>query len=149
MTPKRQRLYIVIAALSLLSASAGLALYGLSDNLVFFYSPKDIAEQGITPGQRFRLGGLVEAGSVSHDETNPVIRFVVTDTVATLPVAFAGTPPALFREGQGVIAEGAIDAAGVFIADTLLAKHDETYMPKEVADALKDAGHWQGDGETP
>ena len=147
MKPKHQRLAIVGVALVFLSAAAGLVLYDLSDNMVFFHSPKDVAAKEIGPGQRFRLGGLVAEGSVDKDDSDPVVRFTVTDTAADVRVVYAGLLPALFREGQGVVAEGMLDETGLFVADTLLAKHDENYMPKEVAEALKEAGTWQGNDE--
>ncbi len=108
-----------------------------------------VAEKHIPAGKRFRLGGLVSQGSLVHGD-NLAVRFQVSDGSATLPVSYKGILPDLFREGQGVVAEGALDASGVFRADTVLAKHDETYMPKDVADALKKQGHWKddyGDGE--
>jgi cytochrome c-type biogenesis protein CcmE len=111
---------------------------------VFFSTPSMAAEKQIPPGKRFRLGGLVQAGSLVRGE-NLAVTFAVADGSKTLNVAYKGILPDLFREGQGVIAEGAIDATGVFKADTVLAKHDETYMPKEVADALKKQGHWKDD----
>jgi cytochrome c-type biogenesis protein CcmE len=101
-----------------------------------------VAEKHIQPGKRFRLGGLVQPGSLVHGE-NLAITFQVADGSATLPVSYRGILPDLFREGQGVVAEGALDSSGVFRADTVLAKHDENYMPKDVADALKKQGHWK------
>jgi cytochrome c-type biogenesis protein CcmE len=103
-----------------------------------------VAEQHIAKGRRFRLGGLVQPGSLKHGD-NLAVTFDVADGEARLPVSYNGILPDLFREGQGVVAEGALDASGVFRADTVLAKHDETYMPKEVADALKKQGHWKDD----
>jgi cytochrome c-type biogenesis protein CcmE len=103
-----------------------------------------LVEKHIKPGQRMRIGGLVKEGSVSRSD-NLAVRFEVTDGTSTLTVAYQGLLPDLFREGQGVVAEGALDANGTFRADSVLAKHDETYMPKEVAEALKKQGHWQED----
>ena len=141
MTPKRRRLWLLVASLSVLGAAAALILTALNDNLVFFYSPSQVAEKNIAPDRRFRLGGLVEAGSVQKNGEE--VRFTVTDTHKTLPVVYRGLLPDLFREGQGVIAEGALRADGVFVAREVLAKHDENYMPPEVAKAIKDAGQWK------
>ena len=142
MTRKQQRTSLILGGLAALGIAAGLILYGLSDTIVFFYTPAEVAEKGIGPGTRFRLGGLVEAGSLVKGEGH-LVRFVVTDTHKTLPVIYSGILPDLFREGQGVVAEGRIGSDGTFEADTVLAKHDETYMPKEVADALKARGVWK------
>jgi cytochrome c-type biogenesis protein CcmE len=144
MTRKQRRLTVIGAALSVLALAAGLACYALRDSIVFFSTPTTVAGQRIAPGQRFRLGGLVQPGSLKPGD-NLTVTFEVADGNAKLPVAYQGTLPDLFREGQGVVAEGALDASGVFKADTVLAKHDETYMPKEVADALKKQGHWKDD----
>ncbi len=143
MTRKKKRLAMIAAGGLLLALTAALVLVALRDQIVFFYSPGDLTETTVPPGTRFRLGGLVAEGSVERAEGTPDIRFVITDTVETVPVAFSGILPDLFREGQGVIAEGAFDGAGTFVADTVLAKHDETYMPREVADSLKERGLWQ------
>ena len=142
MTRKQQRIAIIIAGLALLGVATGLVLYALDETMVFFHTPSDVAEKGIAPGTRFRLGGLVETGSVVRGQGTGV-QFIVTDTEKTLPVAFTGILPDLFREGQGVVAEGTLNGAGTFVADSVLAKHDENYMPKEVADALKAQGVWQ------
>jgi cytochrome c-type biogenesis protein CcmE len=119
-------------------------LNALRDSIVFFSTPVMVSEKHIQPGQRFRLGGLVVTDSLVRGD-NLQVTFKVTDGTAALPVAYKGILPDLFREGQGVVAEGALDSSGVFRADTVLAKHDETYMPKEVADALKKQGHWKDD----
>ena len=142
MTRKQQRVAILIGGLGLLGFATGLVLYALDETMVFFHTPSDIAEKAIPAGTRFRLGGLVETGSVVRGNGTSV-QFIVTDTLTTLPVAFTGILPDLFREGQGVVAEGRLNGQGVFEADSVLAKHDETYMPKEVADALKARGVWQ------
>ena len=131
-------------AMAVLAIAVALVLNALRDSIVFFSTPVMVAEQHIPTGKRFRLGGLVQPGSLVRGD-NLAVRFEVSDGSATLPVAFQGILPDLFREGQGVVAEGALDGAGVFKADTVLAKHDETYMPKEVADALKKQGHWKDD----
>ncbi|MFO1160042.1 MAG: cytochrome c maturation protein CcmE [Reyranellaceae bacterium] len=141
MTPKRRRLWLLAGSLVTLGAAAALVLTALNDNLVFFYSPSQIAEKAIAPERRFRLGGLVEAGSVQKNGEE--VRFVVTDTHKTLAVVYRGLLPDLFREGQGVVAEGSLRADGVFVAREVLAKHDENYMPPEVAKAIKDAGQWK------
>ncbi len=132
----------------MLGLAVGLVLFALEDSIVFFYSPSDIVEKKIKPGQRIRLGGLVEEGSVKRGE-NTTIQFTVTDTAKTISVMYTGVLPDLFREGQGVVTEGKLGSDGVFIADSVLAKHDENYMPPEVADALKKQGVWQGEGNKP
>jgi cytochrome c-type biogenesis protein CcmE len=144
MTRKQRRLTMIGGSLAVLAIAAALVLNALRDSIVFFSTPVMVAEQHIPPGKRFRLGGLVQPGSLVRGD-NLAIKFEVSDGSATLPVAFQGILPDLFREGQGVVAEGALDGAGVFKADTVLAKHDETYMPKDVADALKKQGHWKDD----
>jgi cytochrome c-type biogenesis protein CcmE len=142
MTRKQRRLVLIGAALGVLGLAAALVLSALRDSIVFFNSPTDVVQKQVAPGTRFRLGGLVAQGSVARaDSLN--VRFDVTDGNTTVPVRYKGILPDLFREGQGVVAEGALDGAGLFLADTVLAKHDETYMPKEVADALKKQGHWK------
>jgi cytochrome c-type biogenesis protein CcmE len=145
MTRKQRRLVLIGSALTVLAIAAALVLNALRDSIVFFSTPSMAAEKNIQPGQRFRLGGLVQPGSLVRGEQLQV-RFAVTDGNASLPVVFTGILPDLFREGQGVISEGALDPSGVFKADTVLAKHDETYMPKDVADALKKQGHWKAEG---
>ena len=141
MTPKRKRLWLLVGSLAVLGVAVTLVLTALNDNLVFFYSPTQVAEKKIAPERRFRLGGLVEAGSVTKAGTET--RFVVTDTQKTVPVVYRGILPDLFREGQGVVAEGSLGPDGVFVAREVLAKHDENYMPPEVAKAIKDAGQWK------
>ena len=148
MTRKQRRLTLIGCALAVLGFAAALVLYSLSDSIVFFSTPSMAAEQHIAPGKRFRLGGLVQPGSLKRGD-NLAVTFEVADAKAKLPVAYKGILPDLFREGQGVVAEGALDSSGVFRADTVLAKHDERYMPKEVADALKKQGHWKDDYVTP
>ena len=145
MTRKQRRLVLIGSSLAVLAVAAALVLNALRDSIVFFSTPTMAAERKIQPGQRFRLGGLVQPGSLVRGEQLQV-KFVVTDGSATLPVVYSGILPDLFREGQGIVSEGALDAAGVFKADTVLAKHDETYMPREVADSLKKQGHWKPDG---
>ena len=141
MAPKRQRLYLVIGGLALLGVAAALVLLAFEDSLVFFYSPSEVIAQDVPADRRFRLGGLVEEHSVVREGVT--IRFRVTDLAHTIPVTFEGLLPDLFREGQGIVAEGTLDGNGVFAAAEVLAKHDEAYMPPEVADALKKAGRWR------
>ncbi|MGC2810559.1 MAG: cytochrome c maturation protein CcmE [Bradyrhizobium sp.] len=144
MTRRQRRLTMIGGSLAVLGIAAALVLNAMRDSIVFFSTPAVVVEKHIPAGRRFRLGGLVEPGSLVRGD-NLTVSFKVGDGHATLPVAYQGILPDLFREGQGVVAEGALDAAGVFRADTVLAKHDETYMPKEVADALKKQGRWKGD----
>jgi cytochrome c-type biogenesis protein CcmE len=142
MTRKQTRTAIILASLAVLGLAAGLILYAIRDTIVFFYTPSEISEKAVKPGTRFRLGGLVETGTLKQGE-NAVYTFAVTDTVANMPVSYTGQLPDLFREGQGVVAEGVLQADGSFVADTVLAKHDENYMPKDVADKLREKGVWQ------
>jgi cytochrome c-type biogenesis protein CcmE len=141
MTRKQRRLTMIGCALAVLAFAAGLVLYGFRSSIVFFSTPSMASEQHIAPGQRFRLGGLVQPGSLICGDKS--VTFDVADGNTRLRVAYTGILPDLFREGQGVIAEGALDPSGTFKADTVLAKHDETYMPKSVADELKKQGHWK------
>jgi len=141
MTRKRRRLYFVMLGLLGLGAGTALVLTAFQDNIVFFRSPTEIAAGKVQPAQRVRIGGLVEKDSVVKDGEN--VTFAVTDMAATLKVRYTGLLPDLFREGQGIVAEGALGTDGVFVASEVLAKHDENYMPREVADALKKSGHWQ------
>jgi cytochrome c-type biogenesis protein CcmE len=142
MTRKQRRLVLIVLAGIVLAVAAGLILYALSDRIVFFNSPSDVAAGKMPPGTRIRMGGLVLDGSVVKSADGKV-TFTVTDGNANIPVAFTGILPDLFREGQGVVAEGALMADGSLDADTVLAKHDERYMPKEVVDALKESGRWE------
>jgi cytochrome c-type biogenesis protein CcmE len=142
MTRKQRHLVLIGTAAGVLAIALGLVLNALRDSIVFFNSPTDLMEKHVQAGQRMRIGGLVKEGTVVRSE-NLAVRFEVTDGTSTIPVAYRGLLPDLFREGQGVVAEGALDGAGTFRADTILAKHDETYMPKEVADALKKQGRWK------
>lgn len=146
MTRKQRRLTLIGAAGLVLAVAAGLVLFALKDQIVFFYSPTDIAGKDLAAGTRIRLGGLVEEGSVEKNDGGAV-SFTITDAQNRMNVSFVGILPDLFREGQGVIAEGTLDADGGFKADNVLAKHDETYMPREVADVLKEQGVWQGEEE--
>jgi cytochrome c-type biogenesis protein CcmE len=140
MTRKKKRLTLIIAAMAVLGSALGLVLYALRDNIVFFYGPSEIVAKDLPPGTRVRIGGLVKTGSVVHDGTD--VRFDVTDGKHEVAVTYDGALPDLFREGQGVVAEGVLSAGGL-TASEVLAKHDERYMPKEVVDALKKSGRWQ------
>ena len=144
MTRKQRRGVLIGTALAVLAVAVALVLVAMRDSIVFFYSPSEVAEKQLAPGVRFRLGGLVENGSVARSE-GTTVRFVVTDRAKELPVTFTGVLPDLFREGQGVVAEGTLQPDGVFHADSVLAKHDEKYMPPEVAAKLKAQGVWRGD----
>ena len=147
MKRKHRRLTFILTGLVLLGAAAGLVLVAFEDSLVFFYSPTDLTEKDIPEGRRFRIGGLVEEGSVTRLADGLTVSFRVTDLSKTVPVTYKGVLPDLFREGQGVVAEGYLDASGVFTAEMVLAKHDENYMPPEVADALRASGQWKGADE--
>lgn len=144
MTRKRRRLWILLACGLGIGSAAALALSAFRDNLVFFLAPSDIATKAPMAGRSFRLGGLVEQGSVQRttDDGHPQARFRVTDGKASVEVSYTGILPDLFREGQGIVALGTLEPDGTFRASDVLAKHDETYMPKEVVDALKKSGHW-------
>ena len=148
MTRKQRRLTLIGGSLAVLALAAVLVLSALKDSIVFFNSPTDIAQKQLKPGTRVRIGGLVKPGSLQRGE-NLNIRFAVTDGDHDIAVRFQGIVPDLFREGQGVVTEGKIEADGSFLADSVLAKHDERYMPREVVDALKKSGRWQeGDMKT-
>lgn len=139
MTRKQKRGVLIGSGVAVLTAAAILVMFALKDSVVFFHTPSDIVEKKIAPGQRIRLGGLVSAGSVKRGEGLRV-SFTVTDTLKEIPVTFDNVLPDLFREGQGVVAEGQLTAAGVFAADSVLAKHDENYMPPEVKKSLEARG---------
>jgi cytochrome c-type biogenesis protein CcmE len=143
MKRKHKRLSFVVLGLLALGAAAALVLTAFEDNIVFFFSPTEIAAKDVRPDQRLRVGGLVEAGSVTKADGGAITNFVVTDLTAKLKISYRGILPDLFREGQGIVAEGYY-SNGVFTATEVLAKHDETYMPKEVADALQKSGKWKG-----
>ena len=143
MTRRKRRLILIAVAGSVLAAAAALVLVALNDRIVFFYSPSDIVAKAPPSGARLRLGGLVAQGSVERVSDGSV-SFAVTDAAQTVQVTYRGLLPDLFREGQGVVAEGVLTRAGTLTADNVLAKHDENYMPREVAEALKKQGVWQG-----
>lgn len=143
MTRRQTRMAIIGGGLGLLALATGLMLFALSETIVFFYTPSDLTDKQVAAGQRIRLGGLVAKGSVVRGAGTKV-EFAVTDTIKTVKVVYEGVLPDLFREEQGVVTEGRLDASGSFIADSVLAKHDETYMPPEVTKSLKEKGVWQG-----
>jgi len=142
MTRKQRRLTLIGGSLGVLALAAVLVLSALKDSIVFFNSPTDVVEKHVVPGTRIRLGGLVKEGSVQRGD-NLTVRFEVTDGNKAVSVSYQGILPDLFREGQGVVTEGTIEPGGAFKADSVLAKHDERYMPKEVVDALKKQGRWE------
>jgi cytochrome c-type biogenesis protein CcmE len=144
---KKQRLYVVIGSLALLGGAAALVLTALDQNVAFFVTPTQVAAREVPDARNFRIGGLVVEGSITHD-ANGTVHFRLTDTNSEVPVQYAGVLPDLFREGQGIVAQGQLDG-GVFLAKEVLAKHDENYMPKEVVDSLKASGVWQHEGDTP
>jgi cytochrome c-type biogenesis protein CcmE len=146
MTRKQQRLGMLTLGMAALAGATALVLTAFSSNLVFFYSPSDLKTQAISTDRRVRIGGLVEKQSVSRAEGGPTVSFRVTDGKTDIPVVYQGILPDLFREGQGVVAEGRLEPNGVFAASTVLAKHDEKYMPREVVAALKKSGHWEEGG---
>ena len=150
MSRRQRRATFIGLGVGILCFATFLVLFALRDAVVGFHMPKDVVEKAIPAGQRIRLGGLVAADSVKRGE-GLTVQFGVTDTIKTITVSYTGILPDLFREGQGVVTEGKLDAAGHFHADTVLAKHDENYMPPEVAKALKEQGVWQhaGPGKGP
>jgi cytochrome c-type biogenesis protein CcmE len=147
MTRKQRRATFIALGVGILGLAVFLVLFALRDTIVFFHTPKEVVEKQIPAGKRIRLGGLVAEGSLERGQ-GLTVSFAITDTQQTIPVSYTGILPDLFREGQGVVAEGKLDPAGRFFADTVLAKHDENYMPPEVAKALKQQGVWQ-DGSKP
>ncbi|WP_419913248.1 cytochrome c maturation protein CcmE [Hoeflea sp.] len=147
MTRKQKRLAVIAGGVGVVGVAVLLVLFALQEQIVYFHSPTDIAEKPVDPGTRIRLGGLVAEDSVNRGQ-GTAVEFAVTDTANTVEISYNGILPDLFREGQGVVVEGVFRPGNSqFVADTVLAKHDETYMPKEVADSLKAQGVWQGDGE--
>jgi cytochrome c-type biogenesis protein CcmE len=146
LTRRGRRLSLIAVALVVVGAAAAIALYALRDNIVFFLSPTEVVEKAVQPGTRLRVGGLVKAASLVK-LSGENVTFVVTDGANEVKVAYQGLLPDLFREGQGVVAEGVLDKPGEMRAETILAKHDERYMPREVVEALKKQGRWQeGEG---
>ena len=148
MKRKNKRLSLISAGMLALAGAVALILMAFEDNIVFFYSPTEIVQKQLRPEQRLRLGGLVEAGSVVSSNGSPVITFNVTDLTTSVSISFKGILPDLFKEGQGIVAQGNY-RDGRFFAEEVLAKHDEQYMPKEIAEALKKSGKWKGDAKSP
>lgn len=148
MTRKQKRLAVIAGGLAILGSAVGLIAFALSDKITFFYTPSDVAEKAVEQGRRIRLGGMVEQGSWKKGEGTENV-FVVTDTLKSLTVSYNGVLPDLFREGQGVVTEGVLLADGSLAADTVLAKHDENYMPREVSESLKARGVKLGEGAGP
>ena len=146
MRPKRRRLILVGLGMLALAGAAALALTAFQENLIFFYSPSDLAKRELPPARPIRLGGRVEEESVIRQADGLTVAFRITDLSESVPVVYKGILPDLFREGQGVVTEGTLGPDGVFVASEVLAKHDETYMPPEVAEALKAAGQWRDEG---
>ena len=141
MKPRHKRLIAIVAGVALLGVAAGLVLNALQSNVAFFFSPSQVAAGEAPRDRAFRIGGMVQTGSVKRSKENLDVSFVVTDTAHNIPVTYKGLLPDLFREGKGVVAQGRLDAVGVFAATEVLAKHDENYMPPEAAAALEKAGH--------
>lgn len=144
MTRKGRRLALIACAGAVLAVAVGLVLYAMNDTIVFFRAPSEIAALNLPPGSRLRLGGLVKEGSIERGQ-DQTVTFAVMDATASMQVRYRGLLPDLFREGQGVVAEGVLEPSGDFRADTVLAKHDEKYMPREVSDTLKKQGYWRHD----
>jgi len=143
MKPRHKKLVIIFVSVAALGLSAKLVLDAFQSNLVFFFSPTQVAANEAPRGKSFRIGGLVEKGSVKRQSDGITVNFVVTDTAKVIPVVYTGILPDLFKEGKGVVAQGKLSADGVFRADEVLAKHDENYMPPEAADALEQASKAQ------
>jgi cytochrome c-type biogenesis protein CcmE len=146
MTRKQKRLSVIAGGLAFLGAATGLTFYALGQKASYFYMPADLTAASLQPGQRIRLGGLVEKGTIERGQ-GTTVAFSVTDNQKQVKVTYTGILPDLFREEQGVITEGTFRPDGVFVADSVLAKHDENYMPKEVAEGLKAKGVWAGEQE--
>lgn len=145
MTRKQKRLTMILSGLAVIGLAVGLVLYALSGTITFFHTPSDLAAAGVKAGQRIRLGGMVADGSVEKGP-GTLTHFTVTDQIGAVKVSYNGILPDLFREGQGVVTEGALQTDGSFLADTVLAKHDENYMPRELAESLKEKGVKLGKG---
>lgn len=146
MKPKHKRLLLISGGMAFLAGAVALALVALTDSIVYFYTPSQLQAKGVKPGQYLRLGGFVKEKSVVKLANGKGVEFVVIDRDESVKVRFGGILPDLFREGQGVVAEGRLEKAGLFTADRVLAKHDETYMPRELADELKKQGIWHRPG---
>jgi cytochrome c-type biogenesis protein CcmE len=148
MTRKQRRATLIAVGLGVLAVALALVLYALRDTMMFFYTPTELARQNVQPGVDIRLGGLVAKDSVKRGQ-GTMVEFTVMDANRSIPVVYNGILPDLFREGQGVVTIGRLDQSGRFVASSVLARHDETYMPPEVAKALKEQGVWQGDAKAP
>jgi len=146
MTPRRKRMYVVLGILGGVAASVSLAVMASRENIMFYFDPTQVVEGKAPQAKRFRIGGMVVKGSVDRKPGDLQVRFVLTDFAHEVPVEYTGVLPDLFREGQGIIAHGTMNSRGAFVADEVLAKHDEKYMPPEVVDALKRAGRWKEGG---
>jgi len=146
MTPRRKRIYLVLGVVAGVAIAAALALQAFRSNVMFFFDPTQVTAGEVTTGQRFRLGGMVEVGSVKRESGSLEVNFVVTDFKHQVPVRYTGVLPDLFKENSGVVAHGRLDAAGTFVADEVLAKHDENYMPPEVTRSLKKGESRLGQG---
>ena len=140
MTPRKKRLLFIVAGVALVGAAVGLVLFALKNNVSLYFTPTQVYNKEAPQGRSFRIGGLVEAGSVQREKDGLTVRFNITDTVQTMPVIYKGILPDLFKEGKGVVAQGKLETDNAFHAEEVLAKHDENYMPPEAADALKKAG---------
>lgn len=143
MKPRHKKLVVIVSGVAALGVASVLVLNAFQSNLVFFFSPSQVIAKEAPIGKSFRIGGLVEEGSVKRDDSTTTVRFSVTDTAQTIPVVYTGILPDLFREGKGVVAQGKISSDGIFVADEVLAKHDENYMPPEAAEALDQAAKAQ------
>lgn len=143
MKPRHKKLAVIVSGVTALGIAAVLVLNAFQSNLVFFFSPTQVAAKEAPIGKSFRIGGLVEEGSVQREDGTTTVHFAITDTAQTIPVTYTGILPDLFREGKGVVAQGKISDNGVFVADEVLAKHDENYMPPEAAEALEQAAKAQ------
>jgi len=139
MTPRQKRLTWIVAGVALVAAAVGLVLFALKNNVSLYFTPTQVYNKEAPQGRNFRIGGLVEAGSIKRDSDGLRVRFNISDTVNTMPVIYKGILPDLFKEGKGVVAQGKLESDNVFHAEEVLAKHDENYMPPEAADALKKA----------
>ncbi len=149
MTPRQKRLWFIVAGVVLVGAAVGLVLFALKSNVSLYFTPTQVYNKEAPQGRSFRIGGLVEAGSVQREKDGLTVRFNITDTTKTMPVIYKGLLPDLFKEGKGVVAQGKLESDNVFHADEVLAKHDENYMPPEAADALKKAEAAKASGAQP
>jgi len=147
MTPRQKRAWFIVAGVALVGAAVGLVLFALKNNVSLYFTPTQVYNNEAPQGRSFRIGGLVEAGSVKRENDGLTVRFSITDTVKAMPVTYKGILPDLFKEGKGVVAQGKLDTDNVFHAEEVLAKHDENYMPPEAKDAIEKAQRNQNAGE--